>query len=161
MRTLTSGALQTCARALGTCESGCIERPARLFFMFETRRPQGIVGRVAARSPPRREAGSKAIGYTAHRSPPNGSRATIHVAASEPFLSMRQDPEPLDVWCIEALPAGPEPSYTWRRQSPSYEGGGIWSLWTHGSLRAHLGWEVGFSTAGHVAAHGCTLCSLS
>jgi hypothetical protein len=161
MRALTSGALQTCARALGTCESGCIERPARLFFMFETRRPQGIVGRVAARSPPRREAGSKAVGYTAHRSPPNGSRATIHVAASEPFLSMRQDPEPLDVWCIEALPAGPEPSYTWRRQSPSYEGGGIWSLWTHGSLRAHLGWEVGFSTAGHVAAHGCTLCSLS
>jgi hypothetical protein len=58
---LMSGALETCARALGTCVSSCTGRPARLFFMLEARGPQGVVG---------------------------------HVAASEPTLAGRWDPEP-------------------------------------------------------------------
>jgi hypothetical protein len=39
MMTLTSGTLETCARALRICESSCTGRPARLFFMFKTRGP--------------------------------------------------------------------------------------------------------------------------
>jgi hypothetical protein len=48
-------------------------------------------------------------------------------------LIRRRDPEPLDTWCTGALPAGPEPRYTWLRRSPSYQGGGIQSRWTCGA----------------------------
>jgi hypothetical protein len=33
-----------------------------------------------------------------------GSRATVHVAAPKPFLSGRQDPEPLDIWQPQSPP---------------------------------------------------------
>jgi hypothetical protein len=51
MMALMSGALETCARALGTCVSSCTGRPARLFFMLKARGPQGAVGYVAASEP--------------------------------------------------------------------------------------------------------------
>jgi hypothetical protein len=60
MMALTSGALEICTRALGTCEPSCIGRTAKLFFMFESCDPQGTVGHVVAQSPPSREAGSEA-----------------------------------------------------------------------------------------------------
>jgi hypothetical protein len=82
MMALMSGAMETCAHALGTYEPYCTGRPTKLFFMFEARDPQGTVARVVARSSPSKEARSGATGHAAHRSPPNGSRATVHVAAS-------------------------------------------------------------------------------
>jgi hypothetical protein len=48
---------------------------------------------------------------------------------------------------------GPEPWYTWRRRSPSYQEGGIWSHWTHGSPGAHLDWKAESGATGHVGAH--------
>jgi hypothetical protein len=56
MRALTSGALETCARALGTGEPYYTGRPARLFFMLEACDTEGTVGRRTAWSPPRMEA---------------------------------------------------------------------------------------------------------
>jgi hypothetical protein len=44
---LMSGALEMCARALGTCMSSFTGRTVRLFFMLEARGPQGVVGHVA------------------------------------------------------------------------------------------------------------------
>jgi hypothetical protein len=41
MMALTSGALEICARALGTCEPSCTGRPTRCFFMFVARGQQG------------------------------------------------------------------------------------------------------------------------
>jgi hypothetical protein len=41
MMTLMSGALKTCARALGTCVPSCTGRPTRIFFMLEAHGPQG------------------------------------------------------------------------------------------------------------------------
>jgi hypothetical protein len=64
--------------------------------MLKARGLQRTAGRVAARSPPRREAGYGAAGHAAHQSPPNGSGATVHVATSELFLSGRRVSEPLD-----------------------------------------------------------------
>jgi hypothetical protein len=66
--------------------------------MFEARGPQGTIGCVAAQSPPRRELGSETIGYMVHQSPLNMFGATIHMAASKPFLSGRRNLEPLDTW---------------------------------------------------------------
>jgi hypothetical protein len=48
MMALTSGALETCARALETGVPCCTGRPARLFFMLEARDAQGTAGRVTA-----------------------------------------------------------------------------------------------------------------
>jgi hypothetical protein len=96
MMTQISGALETCLRALETYEPSCRGRSARLFFMFETRSPQGIAGRVAVQSPPSREVGSGASEHVAHQSPPSGSEATVHVTASRPFLLGKWDPKPLD-----------------------------------------------------------------
>jgi hypothetical protein len=45
---LTSGALETCAHALGTRVPSYTSRLARLFFMLEARGPHGAVGHVAA-----------------------------------------------------------------------------------------------------------------
>jgi hypothetical protein len=39
MMALMSGALETCARALGTCIPSCTGRHARLFFMLEAHGP--------------------------------------------------------------------------------------------------------------------------
>jgi hypothetical protein len=77
----------------------------------------------------------------------------IHVAAPEPFLSGRRDPEPLDTWCTGALPAGPEPRYTWLRRSPSYQG------WTCGapepSQRVQSRWTCGApEPSQRVQSHG-------
>jgi hypothetical protein len=95
---LTSGVLETYVRALGTCGPSCTVRPASLFFMLVTHSPQETIGHVAARSPPGREAGSGATGHVAHRSPPSGSGATVHVVAPEPFSSGKRVLEPRDTW---------------------------------------------------------------
>jgi hypothetical protein len=87
-----------CARALGTGGRCHIDKPARAFFMFVARGPQGTAGRMTARSPPNREAGSGRAGHAAYRSPPSTSGATVHVAVPEPFLLGRRVPEPLDTW---------------------------------------------------------------
>jgi hypothetical protein len=47
MMALTSSALETCARALGTFMPSGTGRPVRLFFMLEARDPQGAVGHIA------------------------------------------------------------------------------------------------------------------
>jgi hypothetical protein len=39
--------------------------------------------------------------------------------------------------------------------------GALQSRWTHGSLKAHLGWEAGSGAAGHVTERGCMPRSLS
>jgi hypothetical protein len=96
MMALTSGALETCVRALGTYEPSCTGRPARLFLMFGACGQQGTVGRVVAQSLPHKEAESGVGGHAVHQSPHSVSGAMVHVAASKPFLSWRQDPEPLD-----------------------------------------------------------------
>jgi hypothetical protein len=54
MMTLTSGALETCARVLGTYEPSYTGRPARLFFMLEACDPQEITGHAVAASEPSR-----------------------------------------------------------------------------------------------------------
>jgi hypothetical protein len=51
MMALTSGALEMCARALGTCVPTCTGSPARLFFILESCGPQGVAGHVAASEP--------------------------------------------------------------------------------------------------------------
>jgi hypothetical protein len=56
MMALTSGALETCVRALGTYEPSCTGRPARLFLMFGACGQQGTAGCVVAQSPPHKEA---------------------------------------------------------------------------------------------------------
>jgi hypothetical protein len=96
MMALTSCAIETCARVLGTGEPCCTDRPTRLFFMLEARGPQRTAGRVAAQSPPHREVGSGAVGHAVLWSPPSESRATIHVAMSEPTSAGKRVPEPLD-----------------------------------------------------------------
>jgi hypothetical protein len=148
MMAQTSGVLETCVCALGTYEPSCTGRPTRLFFMLEAhRKPQGM--RWRHRNPPGREAGSGVVGHAALRSPPlEGGRtwSCMTHGALEPSPSGRR---------------GLELRYTWRRWSPSYQGGGIRSHWTRGSLGAHLGWEAGSGAAGHVMERGCTPCSLS
>jgi hypothetical protein len=96
MMALMSGALKMCVRALGTSEPCRTGRPARLFFVLETHGPQGVVERVGARSPPRREVGSRAIEHVEHRSPPSEFIATVHVVAPELFSPRRRVPELLD-----------------------------------------------------------------
>jgi hypothetical protein len=59
---LTSDTLEICARALGISEPYCMGRHVRLLFTLMARDPQRVAGRVAARSPPHREARSGAIG---------------------------------------------------------------------------------------------------
>jgi hypothetical protein len=71
---LTSGPFETCARALGTCMPSCIGRPARLLFMLEARGPPWIAGRVAAQSPPSREARFRAVGHMAVPEPTSARR---------------------------------------------------------------------------------------
>jgi hypothetical protein len=46
MIALMSSALETCTCALGTCVTSCTGRTARLFFMLETRGPQGVIGHM-------------------------------------------------------------------------------------------------------------------
>jgi hypothetical protein len=46
-----SGTLEICARALGTCVPSCTGKIARLFFMLESRGPQGTAGYVTALEP--------------------------------------------------------------------------------------------------------------
>jgi hypothetical protein len=89
MMALTSGTLETCTRALGTGEPCCIGWFAGLLLMLEARDPHRTVGRVAARSPPRRR--HDLVPRDTRR-----SRATVHVMTSEPTLAGRQIPEPLD-----------------------------------------------------------------
>jgi hypothetical protein len=48
MMVLTSGALKTCTRVLGTCESSYIGRLVRLYFMFKARGPQETAGHAVA-----------------------------------------------------------------------------------------------------------------
>jgi hypothetical protein len=122
MMDLTSGTLQTYTRALGTCKPSYTAMPIRLFFMFEARGPQGTIWRVTAQSPPSREAGYRAVGQAAQQSPPSGSVATVHVAASEPSLTRRRDPEPLD---------------TWQPRSPPWLGGRVRYCKAHGSAWLH------------------------
>jgi hypothetical protein len=98
MMTLTLGAFETCAHALGTYGTSYTGRSARLFFMLEARCPQETTGRVAAQNLPSREAASGGVGHVALYSPPSGSGAMVHVASSEPFSSGRWVPEPLDMW---------------------------------------------------------------
>jgi hypothetical protein len=92
MIALTSGALETCARALGTGEPCRTGRPTRLFFVLDAHGPQGVVGRAGARSPPRREAGSEATGHVVRRSPPSRFGAMVHVVVLEPFSPGRWVP---------------------------------------------------------------------
>jgi hypothetical protein len=54
MMALTSGALETCARALGTCGSSRTGRSARLSFMFEAHGPQGTAGHAVVAPEPSR-----------------------------------------------------------------------------------------------------------
>jgi hypothetical protein len=122
MTALTSGALETCTHTLGTCKPSYTGMSARLFFMLEVHSPQRAIGRVAAQSPPHREAGSRAAGHAAHRSPPSGSRSMVHVVTSEPFLLGRRVLEPLD---------------TWQPQSPPWLGGRVQYCWTCGSAWVH------------------------
>jgi hypothetical protein len=51
MMTLTSGALEMCACALGTCVPSCTCRSVRIFFMFEAHGPQGVVGHMTVSEP--------------------------------------------------------------------------------------------------------------
>jgi hypothetical protein len=95
---LMSGDLETCAHALGTYEPSYTGMHVRLSFILEAHGPLGTAGRMAARSPPSREAGSGAAGHAVHRSPPSGSGAMVHVATPEPFSSGSHVLEPLDTW---------------------------------------------------------------
>jgi hypothetical protein len=93
MMALTSSAFKTCACALETCKPNCIDfslclRPAA------HKKPQGMWWRH--RSPPDREAGSRAKGHVALRSPPlQGGRiwSCRTCGALEPSLVERQDLE--------------------------------------------------------------------
>jgi hypothetical protein len=51
MMTLMSGALETCAHALGTCVTSYRGRSTRLFFILEAGGPQGATGYMAASEP--------------------------------------------------------------------------------------------------------------
>jgi hypothetical protein len=51
MIALTWGVMETCARALGTCVPSCTDMSDMLFFMLETRGPQGAVGHMATSEP--------------------------------------------------------------------------------------------------------------
>jgi hypothetical protein len=51
MMALALGALEMCARALGTCMPSCTGKPARHFLMLELHGPQGTVRHMAAREP--------------------------------------------------------------------------------------------------------------
>jgi hypothetical protein len=119
---LTSGALETCTRALGISGPYHTGMPAKLFFMLETRGPQGTAGHVAARRPPSKEAGFGATGHVALQSPPSRSRATVHMATPEPSLSGRRSPNLLG---------------TWQPQSPPWLGGRIWCRGTRGDAWLH------------------------
>jgi hypothetical protein len=54
---LTSGALETGPRALGTCVPSCTDRLARLFFMPEIHGPQETTGHAVAAPEPSRHGG--------------------------------------------------------------------------------------------------------
>jgi hypothetical protein len=96
-----------------------------------------------------REARSGAMGHAVLRSPPlEGGRIQSCMTHDAP------EPSAAGRWGLEQW-------YTWWRQSPSYQGGGIWSHWTYCSPGAYLGWEAGAGAAGHVTACGCTSRSLS
>jgi hypothetical protein len=57
MMALTSGALETCARALGICGSSYTGRSARLSFMLEVRGPQESAGHAVATPEPSQQGG--------------------------------------------------------------------------------------------------------
>jgi hypothetical protein len=80
MMALMLGALKTCARALGTCMPSCTGRPARFFFMLETRGPYGPVGHVAAPEPTlARRRGPEPQDTWQRRSPPqSGGKVRSH-----------------------------------------------------------------------------------
>jgi hypothetical protein len=114
-------ALGTCTRVLRTGEPGYVGRPARLSLSLRPmahREPLGM--QWQHRSPPGREVGSRAAG---------------HVTTSEPSLSERWDPDPLE---------------TWRRRSPPYQGGRDWGHWICDDAGALLIREVGSGVTGHV-----------
>jgi hypothetical protein len=137
-----------------------VGRPARPFFMFEARGPQGIAGHVTALEPTSawrqglepedtrqrrstlqlrgevRSHGTRdSIGV--HLSQQARSRARGHMAPLEPTSAGRRRLEPWD---------------TWQRRSPPQLGGEVQSQMTCGSTRAHLSWEVRSGAIGHATA---------
>jgi hypothetical protein len=76
----TSGALETCARGLGTCIHSRSRRHARLFFILEARdhKTRDSVG--------------------AHLSQKVRSRAIVHMTVPEPTLVERRGAELQDTW---------------------------------------------------------------
>jgi hypothetical protein len=117
MMTLTSGVLETCACALGTCESRCTGKHAGLFsyacgpWPTESPRtrgspkpsPQGgwIWSRRthgASESSQRVQSYGTHDSLGAHLSWEANPRAAGHVAALEPTLAGRRVPEQMNMW---------------------------------------------------------------
>jgi hypothetical protein len=77
------------------------------------------------------EAGSGAVRYVAHRSPPleGGKIQSCSTRGTlEPSLGGRHDPELQDLWCTRAVPcreAGSGAARHVAHQSPTLQGGGV------------------------------------
>jgi hypothetical protein len=112
MMALMSSTSETCMRALGTCESSCIGRPARLFYVWDPwpRTRSNTRAHPVGRTDPEPQdtwcTGALPIGleprYMWRRQSPSyqgaGSGATGHVPAPEPTLAQRQDPVQQGTW---------------------------------------------------------------
>jgi hypothetical protein len=148
MIALMSGALETCACTLGTCVPSWT---SRIFFMLETRSPQGVTRHLTASEPTLTERRGLRSHRTrgsagAHISREARSGAIGHVAA----------PEPTSAWSSEARGSAKahlsreamSRAYdSWQRRSPSQQGDEVRSyracgrVWMH-TLLLILTWSL-------------------
>jgi hypothetical protein len=117
----------------------CLRQVSLFLFMWSTTH-WGAVGHVTAPELPLENAEPGAHLGREARSGTEG-----HVAVPEPTSARRRGPEPWD---------------TWQRRSPHWQGGEVQGCRTHGSAGAYLDREARSEANGHVAACGCTPCSL-
>jgi hypothetical protein len=160
MIALTSYALETYTRGLGTCVPNCADIPARLFFMLEVHGPQGAVRHVTVPEPTSTGRWGPEPYVTWHHqsSPQLGGEVQSHRTHGNIGAHLSREVRYRGIGNVVA----PEPTSTgrwgselrgmWQRRSPSQPKGEVRSHRTRGSARAHLSWEVKSGAAGHVTA---------
>jgi hypothetical protein len=133
-------ALKMCTRTLGTCDPSYTTRHARPFFMVDARSPHGTAGRVTARSPPSREAGSGVV---------------VHVIASEPpqlggKVQSYRTRASVEAHLSREAKSGAIGHVT--TSEPTSVGSKVQSHRTCDSVEAHLDREARSGAVGHVIA---------
>jgi hypothetical protein len=133
-----------CVCALGTCVPNCTVRSARLFFMLDTRGPQGAVGHMATPEPaPVGKRGLEPQDAWQRWSPPQpGDEVQSHKTRGSAGAHFNRKARSGAIGHV----AAPEE---------------LQSHMTRGSAGAHLSREVRSGAIGHVTVCGCMHYNLS